>query len=517
MANNEWGSIMIREPNNKSASKLLAENEASNSEANSVYNYEGDLQANIRCKAEYQGLEVPDENIYFYLGHGSTLTNPDHTLKVERVPANCIYITQTVCGIINYMGDEIFQAFSDRKNADLWRDPVNHLNEIKAVFGDLPGVHIHYPKCTFIDTGFQPCSDNGDDGNHRIEYSGLVPLNKAHTISFEDSPREFRMYTSDNFKNGDIRGVSEETVRKMYEYSIYPKLNIKEGVERFLPSKVSSLYLTSENGIVPFTSLINASSKLSKSNSVLDLMKEYPGIHFNFLCRSKKVGESPQRRKEMTMRRRHSAVLQNTILNSIAKLAYTGFQYGVKRGEMSRDEDILEFIQSVGSEIHNEDNVEKFYRVLHELRNFGYDDSYNYLLPIFIEKYLKKYYTLLRGGASLEELKAFIKILDVDILYINQELYTLERDLLDHMATYAFGMGNRPVTRHLCRLGAPINGMQAEYNTIKRFFTAKTLRQKKYILQDCRRAFAKAKTRRNRNNNNSRFGNSNSNNRRSEN
>jgi hypothetical protein len=469
------------------------------------------LESNVRCKQEYEGFEVPDENIYFYLGHGSSLTGGYRRLKIERVPEDCIYITQTVCGVVNFMRDEIFQAFANPKNVHIWRDPVNHLDEINALFGDLPGVHIHYPNCTFVNTSFYPCSANGEDGLDRIEYSGLVPLDIAHTISFKETPREFKTYSDDKFKEGEVHGVPEVIVRKMYEYAVYPEINIVKGTEgRFLPA-TDSLNVISQNGVVPFSSLKQAADHLSARYSILDIMHSFPGIHFNFLCRSLKVGRDANRRREMTMRRRHSAVLQDTALNTIGKLAYTGFNYGAKKGEMSQDGDVLEFIYSLEDRIRAEENLKKFYDTLAELRDTGYKRSFAYLEPIFVKKYLDKFYSLMQQQKSLEEIKAFIDILRPDIAFINQPIYALESSLLDRMATYAFAIGNRGVARHLCRKGAPIRGMQAEYNEIKRFFTQETLRQRRGILKNCRRAFGKAKTRRNSNNNNSRFGHSNNN------
>ena len=495
--------------NNLAQNNLAANNLAANNLA--AYNLaENNLAANLQCKLEYSGLDVPNENIYFYLGHGGSVTKNNGKLKVERVPENCIYITQTVCGVVNYMEDAIFRAFCNKKNEDLWRDPVNNIKQINALFGSLPGVHIHYPKCTFIDTSFHPCSDNGSDGLHMIDYSGLIPLSKAQTVSFRNSPSHFRTYTQNSVEEGTIQGIPESTVREMYRYAVYPELNIKEqrGL-RYTPPKVGSLYLSSENGIIPFQSLIQGSKALSNSVTVFDLMKRYPGIHFNFLCRSLKVSQNPEHRRQMTLRRRHSAVLQDTVFNNIAKLAYTGHKYGVNHGEMADDTAVLDLIRSTEDSIREDQNLEKFYATIHELLYLGYKKSFEYLQPIFIEKYLGTFYSLMREKRSLEEIKQFIDILKPDILFINQPMYVLEQYLLDRMATFAFGQGNASITRYTCALGAPLTGIQAEYNTIKRFFTAKTLRQRKRILQECKRSYGKARTRRNREANNNDDGHSN--------
>lgn len=505
------GQVPDAEENASAAVRNLPEPEAA------VPNYQLNLNENIRCKEEFEGLEVPDERIYFYLGHGGSMTTPDHNLKIERVPPNCIFITQTVCGIVNTSVEKIFKAFADKKNAAMWRDPVNHLNEFNALFGDLPGIHIHYPNCTFVDTSFQPCSDNGDRGVHHIEYSGMVPLSKAHTISFKKEPQGFDLYTQLNIdkmiEEGKIPGVSEQTVREMYRYSDYPTLKITPGKKQlYIPPKTGTMAVYSESGIVPFESLIQGSSSLSNSNSMLDLMNQYPGIHFNFLCRSLKVGLNPERRRQLTLRRRHSAVVQKSVMNSIAKIANIGFNFGTKYGEMTNDKDVLEFIQTVEDEIRAEDNMKKFYGAMHKLRNLGFAQSYNYMLLVFTHKYLTQFYTLLQNNASIDEIKAHINILQQDIKYINQPMYELERYLLDQMATMAFSMGNRVVTRHLCRRGAPLSGMQAYFNSVKNALPPQTRRQGKLIFKDCQRAFGKAKTRRNReNNSNHSSGNSNNN------
>ena len=457
------------------------------------------LASNIECMEQYKvngkyqmPFEASEENVYFYLGHGSSLTKnePHRPLKIEEVPENCLLITQTVCGIINMIGDDIFRAFCNPENAEMWKDPVAHKEEIESLFRDLPGIHIHYPKCSFVDMSFLPCADNSTiAGKYRLEMSGIISLEKAHEISEENPWISGRVIDME-----EENGIPREWVEEAYRYAEYPKLDIAKRRGNVFQGKSTTLKLSlNDDNLVTFDSIKTGTSRLSRHMTVYELMKIFPGVHFFVLCRPVQDA-TPFTRKQILQRRRHSAVLQNTPFNTLAKVV--GLSEN-KVKEMGTDDDIVIQIEGLLPKIKADPSLSRFHSLLRELLHYDYKKSFNLVEPIFKEKYLSQYYLLLQEKRPLEEMKRFINILEPEDAFLNQPLFALERDLLNDMAAAAFNYNRGDVLRYLCSVGAPLNSLISEYKAVKKFLPRKTLRRKMFMVKGCNTASKKGKTRRN--------------------
>ena len=431
------------------------------------------LQEDIECMAQYRNesgnLTMPDEfkeisdsDVYFYLGHGSTLLDNGRPI-IRTVPDDCIYITQTVCGIVNMFDEKLIKAFMNSKNEKIWKDPITYIQDLRKILKDVPGIHIHMPGCTYTDTSFLPFSSNGDAGNrsHFLQYSGLLSLADAKTIPEES---DYVKGMHEDLRDGT---VDASVIEELYRYSSFPKTKEKK-IRSYVPRGVSleSISLVKNaNGKVLIADIVNQNNNLSDNYPVSRILEMKPGIHFNFLCRSIKITEQ---KRNVTLRRKHSALLQNTIANTISKLAGMGFASKNAKEELSNDKSVLSFIKAVSEEIEERKEIQAVYTAYRDLEYYGYSESKEYLREIFEEIYKEEFFALLAKVAeatdpdTIDKLKkqreSLVKVLDLRIpdLDNNPKRFSMEIELMVIMALTALTVKDFEFYRFLCKRGVDV-------------------------------------------------------------
>lgn len=400
---------------NKKETELRQQmNEAMNREANAQ------LQSDIECMNKYkqngkfvlpqQFKDLPDNQIYFYHGHGSTVCD-DYGFPIKKiVPDNCIYITQTVCGIVNTLKRSIIEAFLDESYAHVWRDPVGNLNELKKIFTldnrlNVEGLHVHMPGCSYIETSYTPLGyhdlkENYNIDQHRLEFSGIMSLEAAHTV-----PKDNPYIEGIDFPHTDL--VDLDIVKNSFDYTFYPGLEMSEE-EVPLSSITDTIYLFPiEDTKVKIDDVILQASKVSDYVKVSDIMSYYPGIHFNFLCRSfgKEDGKCGRiTKRALTRRRRHSAVVQNTVYNTFRKLTTMGLYFPKKRKRVANDDSILDYVQAVSDKLP--ENLQKFFELYEEVRiDEDLPKTRELIKTLFSNAYLNEFNLLLEDLSKAREEK----------------------------------------------------------------------------------------------------------------
>ena len=227
----------------ENALKKAAQNELNeeSKKRNEIANREQNeqLQRNIDCMNQYrnsngklqlpeQFKSLPDSQIYFYHGHGGTICDEYGHPVIKVVPDNCIYISQTVCGLINVHKIDLVRAFLNEEYAHIWRDPIANLDTIKEIIGtlayDIPGIHIHLPGCTYTDTsysclGYHDLKELTDKEGHKLYFSGIMSLEDAHRVDNENPYIEGVIFEPEDYLNMD-------DVSGSFGYSFFPALEV---------------------------------------------------------------------------------------------------------------------------------------------------------------------------------------------------------------------------------------------------------------------------------------------------
>lgn len=291
------------------------------------------LESDLACRDQYKVdgvLQMPpnvlhrEDNVFFYLGHGSDICTDDGGLDIRKVPDNCMLITQTVCGLVNDIPPAIIRKFIDPANRDIWMNPIAHIEELKAFFGQFPNIHIHLPGCSYVNSSFSALSDfETEQSNNTLEeiythrvnvgLSGLLSLQGANTIPLDNEYIDNKRLVLNKYQGETY--IPFATVQQFYPGSIFPPAIQKKEEGSFFPA--SHIQLNVDNdGDVKFEEFKEEIYRIANQFPISRLMELYPGIHYNFLCRVARNCE-PER---ITLRRTLSATVQNTPLNSLYRI-----------------------------------------------------------------------------------------------------------------------------------------------------------------------------------------------------
>jgi hypothetical protein len=210
-------------------------------------------------------------NIYYMRSHGCDSSD------LEDVPPNCVYVTLAQCGEkidSNNAYRSVFEKLF-RENDDLLKDPVKN----KAVLTHLFGVtlHIKYPNAKdpemrkYVNSAYTCFLGFNDDGKTFAKKSGLYSIGSNPSILFDESTQVNPGDIYYVLNNGE---VTMKNVRFLYEDSLYPTPN------DFISQEKRVQYES-----VPFSEfhkdVTNTFSIDQKT-----LFKYFPGVHYNFSCRS---------------------------------------------------------------------------------------------------------------------------------------------------------------------------------------------------------------------------------------
>ena len=404
---------------------------------------------------------VPKSNIYMYLGHGADVVDAYGNPDIKIVPENCIYITQAVCGLETTLPFEIFEAFANPAYENIWREPHKHMDKLSKIM-DHPALHIHLPGCEYVDNTFYPLSDDVSNPYREktkpwLQLSGLVSLQDAQSIPKEEVEKIFegQKYNLGTMKNqydsGSLK-IKKEELMSYFKYSTYPKLVVSD--EPFgHPEDTVPLRTIKE--FPEYTQYALFRDKvMRKKITASELMKRYPGIHFNLLCRfiPSHLNRTPQ-----LMRRRYSAAFQNSAVGTLIK----------SMRHKGRNENVATLAYNFQESLESQPmNV---LRNLKAIASNSYTDTANVLNKIIRRKTMKN-----RGLGS----KATIGDLLIDSIqkgeteFVKEQVMNLPRDWIQsrfgaELVRYAFLEHNRSLLKFLCKLGAPSDLAFREFTNFK--------------------------------------------------
>ncbi len=439
------------------------------------------LQRNIDCMNQYRNsegnLQLPeqfkklsDSEIYFYHGHGGTICDEYGHPVIKVVPDNCIYISQTVCGLINVHKIDLVRAFLNKECAHIWKDPIANLDKIKEIIGtlkyDIPGIHIHLPGCTYTDTsysclGYHNLKELTDEEGHKLYFSGIMSLEDAHKVDSKNPYIEGVIFEPKDYLN--INEVTDS-----FQYSFFPALEVTDQIISSNDVE-DTIYLyekEGKEGKVDINDVIVQSDTISEKIPLSKLMETYPGIHFNLLCRSV-VDKSCRKegKKAFTRRRRHSAIVQNTVYNTVDKIVKMRSLFPNKSEGVANDDALHNYLESVSKTIKADNNLEKLHDIYSTVRYYKSPKSEAYLYAIFkdlfVNQFLDLYDTLYTKTKYKnikdikEQIGALIRVLQMDAWSGSQtHHYKLELELLAIIAYAAILKKDVALFDYVAELGA---------------------------------------------------------------
>ena len=224
-----------------------------------------------QARLEFNSTE--SESIFYMGGHGCD------TADTLPVPPGCVYVTIAECGM---------QAFTDKtrkkfiemfsSNNDLLKNPIENLIELRKIFG--PHLHIHYPEAE---------NENMQTYTNNIYYPVLGWDNKSHQNVLKSGLYSIGTYLKEDSYQKINGNITKEQLEYLYKDSIYPS--------HYDLSDVMKLYDLSYG---EFEEQINDVFVIDQST----LFEFFPGIHYNFACRSPCDVDTPEVKHQL--RRQHS-------------------------------------------------------------------------------------------------------------------------------------------------------------------------------------------------------------------
>ena len=253
-----------------------------------------DPDQHIRIEKAIRCSKKGEMNIYSYYGHGSDVCLPSGLIKLNNVPKDCTYINRTGCGLQARMGHRFGDMLIRKKLRTVLANPF----ENRGILGEMVGgeVEIHPEGDDFVESRFYPLGFYPEfrPGSFMIFLSGM-----RDSESFTSFPTKAGklQYPQQVFPNDAI--VPKSVILQSFEGAIYPT----PAVVRSTFTKDS--YTMAELDVLSKTLSIHISK----------LMKRYPGIHYNLLCRS----ASPTCKEAILKQRALSATKFRTQLNAVRR------------------------------------------------------------------------------------------------------------------------------------------------------------------------------------------------------
>jgi len=205
-------------------------------------------------KARSDFLDKDKLKIFYMGGHGCD------TAETLPVPSGCVYVTIAECGKVAYINEnrkKFIEMFSS--NNDLLKNPIQNFIELRKIFG--PNLHIHYPEAeneymqTYTNNIYHPVLGWDKKEQQTILKSGLYSIGT-------DLEEDYQII------NGKM---TDEQVKYLYKDSIYPSYYQIHDVQKIKDLSFGDFKLE-----------MNRLYKIDQST----LFKYFPGIHYNFACRS---------------------------------------------------------------------------------------------------------------------------------------------------------------------------------------------------------------------------------------
>lgn len=272
-------------------------------------------------------------NVYSYFGHAGDICISSGKLKVADVPKGNMYVTRSGCGLVAMVNHSFGSLLVDTNTSTALFDPRKKANK-QTIEQFLGGeVEVHKEGDDIVESMYNPLGlYKHKSGKITIFLSGLRNMN-----SFKNFP----------VKNGKLQ----------YEFQHFePNTRVPKQV--ILQSFEGAIYPTKATVAKTFTSASYSVEQLDKiaeqlRKPVLQLMKQYPGIHYNLLCRS--IHETCK--KAAVDRRLISASKYGTQFDTLKRTLL--LESNVK--------DIEAFIKSLPTSFYDNINIGSLYELQKEL------------------------------------------------------------------------------------------------------------------------------------------------------
>jgi len=195
---------------------------------------------------------------YVILGHAKEED------KAATVPPGCTLILAEECGIQGTFPHYLYPILSNPENAHFFNDPVKYKHELESLFKKPFAIYGSGETCPYISYNLVYTSENKETGEEHVydaEPSGVyaLPALKENWEYREKKGKGIGRYTH-KIKNP----IRYEDALQIYKGAVFPTID-------------SSVFPLS---VAAFQSL----SAVQVSQS--ELFARFPGVHFNFLCRS---------------------------------------------------------------------------------------------------------------------------------------------------------------------------------------------------------------------------------------
>lgn len=227
------------------------------------------------------------KRVYMSMGHSSEVIG-DEALPI---PSGCVYVTFAICGETTDAGFKILEGFGNPTIRKMLHDPVRWVKELTAHFGE--SLHIHYPEApteagrTYYDCRYTPFA-GFFRGRCMAVKSGLYLL--GHPATFE-VPKQSE--AGDKFMlDIDCQSVSKSDMRFLYSGAVYPDK------KQLIADLIRPL---------TYELLDNQAKKVRYTQSWA--FAQFPGVHYNFLCRGHKLVRRSSRKAARVAASREAASL----------------------------------------------------------------------------------------------------------------------------------------------------------------------------------------------------------------
>ena len=225
--------------------------------------------------------QAEEPAVYVYSGHGV-----DTIGSLKDVPPGCKYINMGTCGLLNRVRiNEILPSLKNPKDDRFVTINVPQIEElldglsIRIYTPTPPSDKYRYVNNTFFPIGVYP----NKDGTFDLYPSGLIQRQKS--------------FIGNVTRHNNLKTVSLDILKSLFSMSVYPTIEeVDAQIKKKCGDRLEAL---------TYADLAQASNALALS--VETLMERFPGIHYNFLCRSDVTGNVNLPAYRSILRRQNSA------------------------------------------------------------------------------------------------------------------------------------------------------------------------------------------------------------------
>lgn len=243
-----------------------------------------------------------DIKIYAYNGHGEDICDNTGEAIIRQVPEGCIYVTLEECGDLGYYEEDRILNFqsSDPIAKATFKYPYLFLNELSSkviprtnVRRTSEAVKIHLPGDNYAVSGLAPFGYWYDKNSIGFAISGLVEKELMEAHPQTDYPNnKFGTIEYDGLKP-----IIKKDIVKYFQASVYPMPEqVREALvaipDILIPNTINegAAYCDRiEEEIEKVLGVFRRVSDKDGPDAFLSntyMMEKFPGIHYNFVCRS---------------------------------------------------------------------------------------------------------------------------------------------------------------------------------------------------------------------------------------